>query len=577
MTKDKFNWKFCLCCGIFIWFIVNLLQGIFTAIHEDEAYYALFGEYLAWGYFDHPPMVALMTFLSSKLFSGTLGVRFCTIIISCLTLFVIWLIANGRPFDKLRDLKHTEQTKVVEPVETPAKNNVLFYFVLAFSIPIVNLYGFVTTPDAALLLFSALFLLVYQRYLNENSWKNALLIGLLMALMVYSKYHAFLLLGLIVLSNLKLLKDGKFWLACLLALALLIPHILWQINADFPSFRYHLSGRSEPFRWSYFLEYLPYQLMVFNPFVFGAVVYVLIPPAPLKRGMREALQDGDKVFERGLKFILIGFFVFFWLMTLRGHVEPHWTAVGMIPVVVLLYRKSLVNNKLLNYIKWVVASSLLLVVAMRIALLTPIAAHFGFCQDSSRYESIATEAGHHPVGFLGSFQQPALYHYFTGNESTALRCYYDRKTQYDLWQFDTAWIDKPVYVDGIGLMEHFLSANRLVTTFDIVNAGDEVPLVIKTNDTLLINFSIFNPCPHAIDFPSEMLLKLLLVDDNKVRYCHYDSIPVLQPNETYHGQLTAQLGPKTRPWKNHLLVCIGDHITNFGDLENAVEILVVEP
>ena len=70
MTKDKiFNWRFCLCCGIFIWFLINLLQGIFTEIQEDEAYYALFGEHLAWGYYDHPPMVALMTFLSSVLFS----------------------------------------------------------------------------------------------------------------------------------------------------------------------------------------------------------------------------------------------------------------------------------------------------------------------------------------------------------------------------------------------------------------------------------------------------------------------------------------------------------------------------
>ena len=160
MTKDKvFTWKFCLCCGIFIWFIVNLLQGIFTAIHEDEAYYALFGEHLAWSYFDHPPMVALMTFLSSQLFSGSLGVRFCTIIVSCLTLLIIWrLVGEAKP----------------------DKSKVLLFFVLTFSILIVNLYGFVTTPDAALLLFSALFLLVYQRYLYDNSWKNVLLMGLLM-------------------------------------------------------------------------------------------------------------------------------------------------------------------------------------------------------------------------------------------------------------------------------------------------------------------------------------------------------------------------------------------------------------
>ena len=332
MTKDKFNWKFCLCCGLFIWFVINLLQGIFTEIQEDEAYYALYGEYLAWGYFDHPPMVGLMTFLSSIFFSGSLGVRFFTIIASCLSLFVIWLIAISRPFDA-STISGTSGLRDLDP------KSILLFFIIAVSIVMFNIYGFVTTPDASLILFSAFFLLFYQRYLSVKSWKNVLLMGLMMALMIYSKYHAFLLLGLIVLSNLKLLKDGKFYIACLVALALLVPHILWQVNADFPSFKYHLMQRSEPFRWSYFLEYLPNQLLIFNPFTFGAVVYVLIryknrvfiPSAPLKRGRSEAQQTIDEVFERGLKFVLIGFFFFFWLMAFRGHVEPHWTIVCVIP------------------------------------------------------------------------------------------------------------------------------------------------------------------------------------------------------------------------------------------------------
>ena len=566
--------RFCVSTIVFVWFIINLLQGLFTEIHEDEAYYHLFGEHLAWGYFDHPPMVALMTFLSSQLFSGTLGVRFCTIILSCLTLLIIWhLVGEAKP----------------------DKNKALLFFVLTSSILIVNLYGFVTTPDAALFLFSALFLLVYQRYLNDNSWKNALLMGLLMALMIYSKYHAFLLLGLIVLSNLKLLKDGKFYIACLMALALLMPHILWQVNADFPSFRYHLSGRSEPFRWSYFLEYLPNQLLVFNPFVFGAVVYVLckvpegmsyrtfLPIDSLRLKPRNDMgrkasvsMPSELVFERGLKFILVGFFLFFWLMTFRGHVEPHWTAVGAISTVVLLYRKALVDNKLMKYIKWVIAPSLLLVVAVRISLLTPIAAAFGFCQDRPRYEAIASEAGNRPVLFRGSFQQPALYHYFTGNESSTLCCYYDRKTQYDLWQFDTAWIGQPVYVNGIGLMEHFQTANRLVTEFQIVNMGEK-PMLFHTNDTILIDFSIHNPCPQAIDFQEGMMLKLLLLDDNQVRYGHFDSIGLLEPNKIYHGQFSVMLGQETRLGNNRLLLGIGDQIAIFADAKNAVTVVVEEP
>ena len=456
MTKGESNrWKVLFCCGIFIWFIINLLQGIYTEIQEDEAYYALWGEHLAWGYFDHPPMVGLMTFLSSQLFSGTLGVRFFTIIASCLSLFVIWEIA-----DQVRD---------------DSKRSPVLFFVVAFSIVMLNIYGFVTTPDVGLILFSALFLLVYQRYLEQNTWPKALLMGLLMACMVYSKYHAFLVLGLFVLSNLKLLKDGKFWVACLLALALLTPHMLWQVHADFPSFRYHLSGRSDPFRWSYFLEYLPNQLLVFNPFTLGAVVYVLFK------------YKAKNTFERSLRFLLNGFFLFFWLMTFRGHVEPHWTIVCAIPMVVLVYRKALVDTKLQKYVKRFVLPSLLLVIAFRIILLTPLADRFGYHGKEKYYKAIEQVAGDSPVVFRGSFQQPALYHFFTGKESSTLKSYYDRKTQYDLWQFDKQWIGEKVFVcspmSGLAidysfddvtvhghLTEDFQSANRLVTKFSITNA-----------------------------------------------------------------------------------------------------------
>ena len=595
MTKDKFNWKFCLCCGLFIWFIVNLLQGIFTEIQEDEAYYALYGEHLAWGYFDHPPMVGLMTFLSSIFFSGTLGVRFFTIIASCLSLWVIWLIANGRPFDPstnsgtsgLRNLNDIK-TKVVEPVETPTSKNIVLFFTLACSIVMFNIYGFVTTPDVGLILFSALFLLVYQRYLAESTWPRALLMGVLMACMIYSKYHAFLFLGLMVLSNLKLLKDGKFYVACLVALALLMPHILWQINADFPSFKYHLSQRSEPFRWSYLLEYLPNQLLIFNPLTFGAVVYVLIPPAPLKRGTPAG------VFERGLKFILIGFFFFFWLMAFRGHVEPHWTIVCSIPVVVLLYRRALVDNKLMRFIKRFILPSLLLVLAFRILLLTPLADRFGYHGKEKHYKSIEQVAGDSPVVFQGSFQQPALYHYFTGKKSSTLRSYYDRKTQFDLWQFDMAWTGQKVFicgpvidlsrtyrVDGVEFegypAEHFQSANRLVADFSLCSVDEgEIP-VFHNGDTLRMDFSIFNPYDLPIDFNHSELnmnLRILFLDIPLAFPCFYDEIPIIQPQATYRGRLQVPVYSNLAPGTHRLTFAIGNRMTLFAPEGKAVEVRI---
>ena len=599
MTKDKFNWRFCLCCGLFIWFIVNILQGIFTEIQEDEAYYALYGEHLAWGYFDHPPMVGLMTFLSSIFFSGTLGVRFFTILASCLSLFVIWRIAtyNDRPFDKLRDLEPTPQNKVVEPVETPTHQNIFLFFTIAFSVVMFNIYGFVTTPDVGLILFSALFLLVYQRYLAENTWPRALLMGILIACMVYSKYHAFLLLGLIVLSNLKLLKDGKFWVACFIALALLTPHILWQVNNDFPSFRYHLSQRSEPFRWSYFLEYLPNQLLIFNPFTFGAVVYVLLKHSPeraTQTGAGVATPAENQVFERGLKFILIGFFFFFWLMAFRGHVEPHWTIVCVIPAVVLVYRKALVDEKLRKYSKRFILPSLLLVLAIRILLLSPFADRFGYHGKEKYYKAIEQVAGESPVAFQGSFQQPALYHYFTGKESSTLRSYYDRKTQFDLWQFDMAWtgrkvficgpvidLSKTYHIDGVEFegyfAEHFQSANRLVLDFSINTANDgEIP-VFRIGDTIHMDFSIFNPYDQPINFnhsEMEMNLRVLFPDQLLAYPCIYEDFPQLQPNMTYQGQLKAILYNNLPTGSCRLTLAIGDRIAVFTPEGKAVEVRI---
>ncbi len=627
MTKDKiFNWKFCLCCGLFVWFVVNLLQGIFTEIQEDEAYYHLWGEHLDWGYFDHPPMVGLMTFLSSIFFSGTLGVRFFTIIASCLSLWVMWSIANKTAFNYVecvafRQAQRPALTQVPEPVEGPTCKHVFLFFVLTCSIVMFNIYGFVTTPDASLILFSALFLLVYQHYLQDQTWKNALLMGLTMALMVYSKYHAFLLLGLIVLSNLRLLKDGKFGVACLVALALLTPHILWQVNNGFPSFRYHLSGRNEAFRWSYFLEYLPNQLLIFNPFTFGAVVYVLFkhkpwiasscllamtnnPNAhdPQKVGSDviacEAKQSRERtpqeVFERGLCFVIIGFFFFFWLMAFRGHVEPHWTIVCVIPMVVLVYRKALVDEKLRKYTKFVILPSLLLVLTLRILLLTPLADRFGYHGKEPHYRAIEQVAGDRPVVSRGSFQQPALYHYFTGKESSTLQCYYDRMTQYDLWQFDKEWIGKPVFVcspvngrsetyqvgdveiEGF-LTDNFSSANRLVTTFEITDAGSDKIPVYHYGDTIRIDFSIYNPCDATIDFQHKdfgMVIKGHYLPGDAFSYCFHQKITEIGAKATYQGQLYTIVNEEI-PLGEHLFnLGIGDRISAFVTEESGVKIKI---
>lgn len=563
MTREKCHWKTFLCCGIFVWLLVNLLQGCFTEIQEDEAYYALYGEHLAWGYFDHPPMVGLMTWLGGRLFSGLMGVRLLTILSSSLLLFILW--------------------KLVDEA-APDWKKVGLFLTLFGSVTMLHLYGFVTTPDVPLLLFSSLFLLVYRDYLKAPSWPRALWMGVLMACMLYSKYHALLLLGLVVLSNLSLLKDGRFYVACGVALLLMTPHLLWQVRADFPSLRYHLVQRSEPFRWQYVLEYLPNQLLVFNPFTVGAVVAVLV---------RHRAQDR---FERGLRFLVVGFFFFFWAMAFRGHVEPHWTVVSALPVVVLLYRWSWSDQRLRRYVKRVILPSLLLMLALRIVLPTSLSAPYGFSGKEPHYRAVEAVAGDAPVVFQGSFQQPALYHYFTGKASSTLRSYYDRMTQFDLWQFDRDWQGGKVFVQttfstlnqsyptDFGEVKGFFaspfqSANRLVTDQWFVPAREGIP-AFHAGDSIQLEYTIHNPYPQAVDFHHgqlDMNLVLLLLDTDTHFYAWHDTVDRIPPGATHTGWLKAVLPRELPPGRNRLTLGIGDRISIFSTTEHAVEVLIESP
>ena len=76
-------------------FALNMAQSYFTELIFDEAYYWYYAQNMAWGYFDHPPMVALLIKMSSVFFNGELGVRFMSCILSVATFLVLWLLIDN--------------------------------------------------------------------------------------------------------------------------------------------------------------------------------------------------------------------------------------------------------------------------------------------------------------------------------------------------------------------------------------------------------------------------------------------------------------------------------------------------
>lgn len=479
VIKIKSNHRLLFLLLLIGWICANVLQAVFTEAHNDETYYFLYGENLAWGYFDHPPMIGLMIFISKLFFCGNLSIRFMTIIFQAATLITCW--------------------KLIEE-KLPDTNKILTFFIISLSLIMFQIYGFITTPDVPFLFFTALFLWSYKKFLEKESWIAVLLLAVSMAGLIYSKYHAFLFIGFILLSNLKLLLRYKFWVAGILALLLLAPHIYWQVSRDFPSLKYHLSDRNNGFEWDCFLGYIPNQMVVFNPFSLSAVVYILVK------------HKAKNLFEKGLYFLIIGFIGLFGILSGIRYVEPHWTMACSVPIIVLLYSHSVQNDKMLRFVRnWITPSVLIILVARIVLAYGLLPEYFGFNGKEKKSRAIESVAGDLPVVFTGSFQLASNYHFFTKKESLLLSAVNTRYTQFDFLQRELEYQGQPVFVcvpmagksqqykSGDRIVEgyfaeHFQSVNRVIIEYELKKKE------FYSGDTLLVNFEIINPSDYDIDF-----------------------------------------------------------------------------
>lgn len=503
-----------------IWVAINVLQSIFTELTNDEAYYFLYAQHPALGYYDHPPMVAWLVYLSNLLFDGNLSVRFTTIILQFLTLLFVWKLMPAKANDDVRTRR---------------------FFIIAASMPMLNAYGFITTPDVPLLFFTSLFLLSYQQFLKKETpfwlfWLTISMTGL-----VYSKYQAALVIGLVVLSNLRLLLNYRFWIAGILALALLFPHFSWQWQHDFPSFKYHLINRSSAFEWKYLFEYLPNQIAVFNPLTLGATFWLIY---------RFRIKDA---FERSMYFLIFGFILFFAFTAFRGHVEPHWTMAAALPMIVLLTEKSMLHKTLGRFVDKYIGWSLVLIVVVRILLVTPYTpSRLAFYGKEHKYKAIEAVAGNAPVVFQGSFQNPSLYCYFTSKQSTVTSSLLSRRTQFDIWRFDKDFIGQTVFMYGDypGYSNEYrvgdvkvpgFFTDKLQTTHDIHIKMSDLKYVSDNQFVMLVNLMnrgevdfYFN---HEV-FPAD--IQMIVFNEkgrSEVKAQIVGSMRVLQPNKVYTVQL----------------------------------------
>ncbi len=249
------GWVLLLILGVTAW---RLLMADLLPVMRDEAYYFDWAGRLAWGYFDHPPGVALLGLGIRIEPSSTLAARLGTVAVGSASMLVLWrlYLASGlRP-----------------------GNGLLLTLILSVATFPGLVAGVIATPDTLLLLCWPLALHEALRALQgqRRRWLTA---GLATGLGLLGKYSMAMIgpvfLWALVRADPRALRTPWPYLGGLLALLAFTPNLLWNAHNDWLTLRFQFghgfSTDSGPIRLA--ADALPA--------VVGAQADALEPPRPM--------------------------------------------------------------------------------------------------------------------------------------------------------------------------------------------------------------------------------------------------------------------------------------------------------
>jgi hypothetical protein len=298
IPRDTFFDKFAVPLFSAILLISNLFVVLSSELAHDEAYYWMFSKNLDWGYFDHPPMMAWLIRLTSWI-PGELGVR---------AGYLVGLQLSGYLLSKM----------------VPSENKWLVWLALNI-FPLLSFSGIYAIPDGPLVFFSIVWLWSLKKSLENDSLKNASVVGIATALLFYSKYHGVLFIVGTLIALPKLLLRRNFWISLVVGLIVFAPHVYWQWIHEFATFKYHFIDRPKvEFSFKQPLEFLAIQL--FLPGIFLAPI--------LWHQFFKTKASGE--FEKTLKVITFFSIVFFFMSTFNKKMEANWTVASGISFILYL-------------------------------------------------------------------------------------------------------------------------------------------------------------------------------------------------------------------------------------------------
>lgn len=282
-----------------LWWIALILKlalGAVIPLAADEAYYWVWSKHLALSYYDHPPFVGWLFWISQPFEAFAHTVRWPSILLGHLTA-LIW-------FRLLASLGASDKSPL--------------WFLFFMLCPLTGLGGMIITPDLPLLFFWSLSLLCLFRFMQSQNPSWAWSLGLALGLGFCSKYQIvllpFSLLPALAWKEIRLQLPRGFWIRTFVGgLAASSPVLLWNASHEWISFQFQLAHglHSGRFSWQWPFEYLlGHALLVFPSLLWAARQ----PQAP------------------SFRFLLwlcgFGPLAFFWISSFRAPSELNWPVMA---------------------------------------------------------------------------------------------------------------------------------------------------------------------------------------------------------------------------------------------------------
>jgi dolichol-phosphate mannosyltransferase len=321
--------------------ILHLVYSAFFGLAGDEAYYWQWSRQPAWGYFDHPPLVAWLIALGTRLAGiSEFGVRWPFALLSGAHLYLVYRLT----------IEYRAQTAPADGVTAVAAGG---WAVLALAVmPLYAVGGLLATPDVPMVFCSTLGVLLALRAARAPNAPTWLLLGTVLGLGMLGKYPmaalplALLLACVRTRRGRELLRTPGPYLAAGAALLVVAPHWRWLAEHDYLSVQFQLghglgggaAGAAAGPRWDTFLKFLLGQLGVVTPILWlqgmAALVASRARSTPAAGSEREA--DAQALARAMLLYPAVLILVLFAGASFFAKSQTNWTSAAYPLLAVLL-------------------------------------------------------------------------------------------------------------------------------------------------------------------------------------------------------------------------------------------------